>query len=129
MYSIGAGIFGLGTPELIIILVIALVIFGPKQLPKLGKMFGSTMKEVQAGVAEATKELDDKEDTKEAPAKEGAAGCVSCGAEVDPGSKFCNECGAEQTKAEAGCVSCGAEIAPDTKFCNECGAEQKKADA
>ena len=32
----------IGTNELLIILVVALLIFGPKNLPKLGKMFGKT---------------------------------------------------------------------------------------
>ena len=31
----------IGTNELLIILVVALLIFGPKNLPKLGKMFAS----------------------------------------------------------------------------------------
>ena len=34
----------IGTNELLIILVVVLLIFGPKNLPKLGKMFGKTMK-------------------------------------------------------------------------------------
>ena len=33
----------IGTNELLIILVVALLIFGPKNLPKLGKMFGKTI--------------------------------------------------------------------------------------
>jgi len=32
--------FGLGVPELIIILVVGLVIFGPSKLPSLGKSLG-----------------------------------------------------------------------------------------
>ena len=32
--------FGLRAPELIIILVVVLIIFGPKNLPKLGKSLG-----------------------------------------------------------------------------------------
>jgi sec-independent protein translocase protein TatA len=32
--------FGLGIPELIVIFVIALVVFGPKRLPDLGKSLG-----------------------------------------------------------------------------------------
>ena len=38
----------IGPQELIIVLIIVLVIFGPKNLPKLGKMFGKTMKNFKA---------------------------------------------------------------------------------
>ena len=33
-------ILGMGTPELLIILVVVLLIFGPKNLPKLGSAIG-----------------------------------------------------------------------------------------
>ena len=42
--------------EMIIILVIVLVIFGPKQLPQLGKMLGKTMKDLRAGMDDAEAE-------------------------------------------------------------------------
>jgi len=35
----------IGIPGLILILVIALIIFGPSKLPEIGKAFGSTLKE------------------------------------------------------------------------------------
>lgn len=34
----------IGVPGLIIILVIALVVFGPSKLPEIGKSFGSSLK-------------------------------------------------------------------------------------
>ena len=40
----------IGTTELILILVVVLVIFGPKNLPKLGKMFGQSMKGFKEGL-------------------------------------------------------------------------------
>ena len=42
----------IGTNELLIILVVALLIFGPKNLPKLGKMFGKAMNNFKNGMEE-----------------------------------------------------------------------------
>ena len=46
--------FGLGMPELILILVIALVIFGPSKLPDMGASVGKAIREFRS----ATKEPD-----------------------------------------------------------------------
>ena len=37
--------FGLGVPELVLILVIGLVVFGPGKLPEIGAAFGKSLKE------------------------------------------------------------------------------------
>ena len=37
--------FHLGMPELILILVIVLIVFGPKKLPEIGKSLGKSLKE------------------------------------------------------------------------------------
>ncbi len=54
----------IGMPGLIIILVIALIIFGPNKLPELGRAVGRTLGEFKS----ATKDLsnDDSEDRKKA---------------------------------------------------------------
>jgi sec-independent protein translocase protein TatA len=39
------GVFGLGIPELIVILVIALLVFGPGKLPDLGKFLGRSLRD------------------------------------------------------------------------------------
>ena len=44
--------------------------------------------------------------------------CPSCKAQLPPGSKFCNRCGA---KLGQKCPNCGAEITADSAFCSECG--------
>lgn len=48
--------FGLGTQELIIILVIILVIFGGSQLPKLARSLGTSARELRKGLKEDSEE-------------------------------------------------------------------------
>lgn len=43
-------ILGLGTPELIVILVILILLFGGKKLPELARSIGSSIKELRKGV-------------------------------------------------------------------------------
>lgn len=40
----------IGVPELLVIFAIVLVVFGPKQLPKLGETFGKTIKGFRSGM-------------------------------------------------------------------------------
>jgi len=47
-------IFGIGLPEMIVIMAIALLIFGPKKLPEIGRSIGKTIRSFQ----EASKEFE-----------------------------------------------------------------------
>lgn len=46
--------FNMGFPELILILVLALIIFGPAKLPEIGKAFGKGLKEFKTAVSSDT---------------------------------------------------------------------------
>ncbi len=56
-------IFGLGLPELVIIVVILLLLFGAAKLPELGRSIGSFSREVKKGFNED----EEKEATKKKP--------------------------------------------------------------
>ncbi|MGC5328968.1 twin-arginine translocase TatA/TatE family subunit [Brevibacillus sp. SYSU BS000544] len=47
----------IGVPGLILILVLALVLFGPKKLPEIGRAFGQTLKEFKKSTRELTADV------------------------------------------------------------------------
>jgi len=49
--------FGLGAPELILILVLALIIFGPGKLPEVGRALGRGIKEFKSATNSVTEEI------------------------------------------------------------------------
>jgi sec-independent protein translocase protein TatA len=61
MVANAAEIFGIGTPELLVILVIVLLLFGAKKLPELSRSLGTSIKEIRKGVNEGLS--DDKNST------------------------------------------------------------------
>lgn len=55
----------IGVPGLILILVLALIIFGPKKLPEIGRAFGQTLREFKKSTRELTSDvMEDFEDEK-----------------------------------------------------------------
>ena len=57
----------IGVPELLIILVILLLIFGPKRLPGLGRQLGSGMREFKDSITGKSSSDDDDDDDAEQP--------------------------------------------------------------
>ncbi|KAA0547184.1 twin-arginine translocase TatA/TatE family subunit [Bacillus sp. BGMRC 2118] len=57
----------IGIPGLILILVIALIIFGPSKLPEVGRAFGNTLKEFKKATSDLVNgDTDTKKSTTEA---------------------------------------------------------------
>lgn len=46
------GLLGIGTPELLLILLIVLLLFGGRKLPELSRSLGSSMRELRKGLNE-----------------------------------------------------------------------------
>jgi sec-independent protein translocase protein TatA len=57
--------FGLGVPELMIILVLGVVLFGSSRLPQLGSGLGKAIRDFKKGVAGIEDEIADKESRKD----------------------------------------------------------------
>lgn len=102
-------ILGLGIPELLVILVVVLLIFGPKNLPKIGSALGKTVKNVREGM-----EGDDEDESKPAAPK----------AEIPETPVLVDDEDDEDGDVDAEvvfCTKCGAENAADAAFCSKCG--------
>jgi sec-independent protein translocase protein TatA len=56
----------IGLPEILVVLVIALIVFGPKRLPELGRSLGRGIREFRGSVSGDSHD-DDDDDEKELP--------------------------------------------------------------
>lgn len=96
-----AGPFGLGFPELIIILVVILLIFGASRLADVGGALGTSIREFRKAAREPEQEEASSPESAPAPpatmstaAPKATRHCTNCGAEINGEGKFCANCGA-----------------------------------
>ncbi len=78
--------FGLGMPELLVIMVIALLVFGAGRLPEIGSGLGKAIR----GFKESAER---RESEPETPPQVTGGTCPQCRAAVPPGAHFCASCG------------------------------------
>jgi len=86
--------FGLGTQELLVILVIVLILFGANRLPQIARSLGSSMKEFKKGINEGQQE--------------------------ESGAATSNSAGSSPT-IQPTCPQCKSTLAPDWTHCPHCG--------
>jgi sec-independent protein translocase protein TatA len=66
MGAVGVGLTQIGIPGLILIVLLALIIFGPKKLPEIGKAAGQTLREFKRSTHELIDDEKDNETAKSA---------------------------------------------------------------
>lgn len=86
----------LGPFEMVVILVVALLLFGPKNLPKLGNAMGKTIRGIREGMEDG----------------EGVMGEGEKGDAPASNAVFCTHCGAKNAADAAFCSSCGTKLEP-----------------
>jgi sec-independent protein translocase protein TatA len=106
----------LGAPELILIVLVVLVLFGAKKIPEIAQGFGKGIREFRKASREVQEEIESDE------SKTGVAeklACPHCLTPIAKGTKFYPSCGKslEGTK----CSNCNTTNDAGGKYCKECG--------
>lgn len=76
----------LGIWELLIILVVVLLIFGPRRLPEMAKGLGQSVREFRKGIRDMRADFDGSEEDDAEPKKKAKAPAQAAPAETDNGS-------------------------------------------
>jgi sec-independent protein translocase protein TatA len=117
--------FGLQPIDLVVIVIAALVIFGPKRLPQLGRWLGKTFSEFRKGARDMADGFKD-----ETAPQNTEGGGTTAPSDTDTGSARGQAGSPTQPgepspypEASAGnfCTACGAANPADARFCNKCG--------
>ena len=84
--------------------------------------FNRTKADLVAEVAEVMRGLEGTPGDHTPPERgDSASGCPRCGAPVEPGTRFCTQCGTATAPPMAECPGCGAAVSSGDRFCASCG--------
>ena len=95
---------GIEFPEVLILLVLALILFGPDKLPEYGAKLGRFIARMRQASSEVTQPLQDalRPDPPAPPPLIRESFCHQCGHTLEPDFVFCPRCGRRLDKEEPG---------------------------
>jgi sec-independent protein translocase protein TatA len=96
----------IGISGLIVILVVALLVFGPKRLPEIGRSLGKGMREFKDSIS-GSQEPDSRPEPISLEQSEEPEAATATG---QTGRRFCTGCGGEARAEDRFCSSCGASL-------------------
>jgi TatA/E family protein of Tat protein translocase len=113
--------FGIQPIHIVIIVLVALLIFGPKRLPEIGRGIGKAINEFRQGTKEMTDGFRDEvskpaETQTIAPPPPASRPVVAT-----PPNPAAPPASAPAPAAGNFCVQCGAPNGPEARFCSNCG--------
>ncbi len=111
--------FGVGPGELLLILVVALIVFGPNKLPEIAAGIGRSYREFKKATSDMTQEFTQAMNEAKQPIDEvrqlpGAVKTTLSTEYVPVGnSRICAQCQSPNPKSNKFCGHCGAELPTD----------------
>jgi sec-independent protein translocase protein TatA len=94
-------VFGIGTQEMLLILVLALIVFGPKKLPEMGKSIGKSLRQFNQATQDIRDEFRFNLDDDEEAAKPAEGAEFSPTETGSPNGSTLTGDGSSKTKTEA----------------------------
>jgi sec-independent protein translocase protein TatA len=117
--------FGLQPFHLVVIVLVALVVFGPKRLPQLGRWLGKTFSEFRKGARDMTDGFKEETGRQNAVGPEAAAPNAAdqgfAHGEAQSPAQPAEPSPYPETAAGNFCTACGAANPADARYCNKCG--------
>ena len=109
--------FGIQPIHIVFIVIVALIIFGPKRLPDLGRYVGRTINEFRTGTRELTEAI--KEESMKDPSAPQAPAAAQA---AQPGNTILPPAQPQAVSADQKfCIKCGAPNLSEAIFCQKCG--------
>jgi sec-independent protein translocase protein TatA len=113
--------FGIQPIHIVVIVVVALLIFGPRRLPEMGRSIGKAINEFRNGTREMTDSI--RQEVNQPPDPQTANNAaVNNTIKPNPPSSIPLQTGSIAPAATGNfCIQCGSANTLAARFCNQCG--------